>query len=329
MVVGHSGCPRIIEKVIYSFHMPFFFICSGYFFSPKFAVDKLVTFGVKKIKGLYLQFIKWCLPFILLHNVFYNLNLYNNQFGYKGEVSHLFTINDYIRNIIDNVTSMKSIPQLLGGFWFISYLFYAAIFIAFITFIVRKDKCIIRLLLFLLLFCSSLFFSYIPVGLHFISARDLFWSSTFFFTGYLLKQIRIEGRLMMLCLILFMVGNMMPYYTEFFTEGKLMILFFVTSVSGTLLVFGLSKIFEKNTCFRDLLYYMGNHTLVILGLHFLVFNIVDLIIIISEGLPITHLAEFPVIANHQSYWILYTLFGVIIPLMIGWLYNRIRELLRC
>ena len=326
MVVGHSGCPRIIEKIIYSFHMPFFFICSGYFFSPKFEVDMFVEFGLNKIKGLYLPFIKWCLPFILLHNVFYNLNLYNNQFGYKGEVSQLYTINDFTRNIINNVTSMTSIPQLLGGFWFISYLFYAALFIAFITFIVRKDKCIIRLLLFLFLFCFSLFFSYVPVGLHFISARDLFWSSTFFFTGYLLKQIRITGILMILCLIFFLVGNMMPYYIDFFTEGKLMILFFVTSVSGTLLIFGISNIFEKNACLLDFFYYAGNHTLVILGLHFLVFNIVDLIIIYNEGLPITRLAEFPVITNHQSYWIPYTMIGVITPLMIGWLYNRIRDL---
>ena len=29
MVVGHSGCPQIINSFIYQFHMPLFFIMAG------------------------------------------------------------------------------------------------------------------------------------------------------------------------------------------------------------------------------------------------------------------------------------------------------------
>ena len=77
MVIGHSGCPKIVGKTIYLFHMPFFFICSGLFFSPHSEMAKLKQFILRKVKGIYLPFIKWCLLFTLLHNLFYHLNIYN------------------------------------------------------------------------------------------------------------------------------------------------------------------------------------------------------------------------------------------------------------
>eukprot|EP00825_Cyclidium_porcatum_P037469 TRINITY_DN4140_c0_g1_i2.p3 TRINITY_DN4140_c0_g1~~TRINITY_DN4140_c0_g1_i2.p3 ORF type:complete len:127 (-),score=22.84 TRINITY_DN4140_c0_g1_i2:34-414(-) len=36
MVMGHSGCPTFLHNIIYAFHMPLFFFCSGFLFtSPK------------------------------------------------------------------------------------------------------------------------------------------------------------------------------------------------------------------------------------------------------------------------------------------------------
>lgn len=32
VVVGHSGCPQIIHNFIYCFHMPLFFMITGYFY---------------------------------------------------------------------------------------------------------------------------------------------------------------------------------------------------------------------------------------------------------------------------------------------------------
>ena len=56
MVIGHSGCPEVVRKTIYLFHMPFFFICSGLFFSPQNEIDKLRIFIIRKIKGIYPTF---------------------------------------------------------------------------------------------------------------------------------------------------------------------------------------------------------------------------------------------------------------------------------
>ncbi len=328
MVIGHSGCPEVVRKTIYLFHMPFFFICSGLFFSPQNEIDKLRIFIIRKIKGIYLPFIKWCLPFILLHNVFYSINLYNNQFGFNGVVSHPFTMGELFRNVFYNIVKMDGIPQLLGGFWFIKDLFFATLFISGIMFIVNKATKQVRIAIFIFLFVGSMFFNYVPVGFYFITARDLFWSSAFLYSGYLLRSIQPTNYIYVLCSLVFVGGFLFPCYLDFFSGGVLMPIFYLTSIAGTILTLKLSQLLERIEFMRNFLYYVGNHTLVILGLHFLVFKIVDLIIIYTESLPIAHLAEFPVIANHIGYSPVYASFGVLLPLAIYYVNDYFKEILK-
>ena len=73
MVIGHSGAPIPLQNSIYLFHMPCFFLISGYLFKEKYLNDAK-QFIYKKVKGLYYPFVKWSLIFLLLHNIFYHIN---------------------------------------------------------------------------------------------------------------------------------------------------------------------------------------------------------------------------------------------------------------
>ncbi len=325
MVVGHSGCPKIVGKTIYLFHMPFFFICSGLFFSPHSEMAKLKQFILRKVKGIYLPFIKWCLLFTLLHNLFYHLNIYNDLFGYKGSVSHLFTMKELLGNMFYNVIKMDRIPPLLGGFWFIRDLFFASLFVGVITFLAKSDTKRVRVIVFCFLFVGSIFFGYVhPIGLYFITVRDLFWSSTFLYSGYLLRNVHLTRSVIIICFVIFMGGIAFPHHLEFSSDRGFMFVFYLTAMAGTILLLKLSEKLESVVSIRDVLYYAGNHTLVILGLHILAFKIVNLIIIYTESLDITHLAEFPVIANHVEYSPLYAFFGVFTPLPIYYIYSHFK-----
>lgn len=174
MVVGHSGVPDTLHDVIYSFHMPFFFICAGYFFTPQFKLSGFKSFAIRKVKGIYLPFLKWCIPFILLHNVFYSLNLYNGLYGFRGSVSHLFSKKEFVWNLYDNIVCMDSIPQLLGGFWFLKDLFYASLFVSVIVLLLRKDSRLRRITTLLFLFAGSIYLSYFPQRVWFINVSELF-----------------------------------------------------------------------------------------------------------------------------------------------------------
>lgn len=320
MVMGHSHCPYYMEKFIYSFHMPFFFISSGYFFIAVLDLKGLFFFFQRKLRGLYLPFIKWCVTFIVLHNFFYKLGFYSYLYSSRGDDNRWFYFKDFVIKIISNITTMESIPELLGGFWFLKDLFLGSLFVAIITFILRKSKVCIKYVLLPILFLGAFIANFMPKELQII--RDVLWSSTFFYTGYVLRYISFATWHKLACIVIFIGINLLPYKLEFPSGGRLMPLTFLTSFSGSILVLEISKKIENfPSVISRFLYYVGNHTLVILGLHFLCFKLVNLLIIWYYQLPIDRLASFPNIKGYPYTWIIYTVVGVVMPLVMYKLYE--------
>ena len=131
MVLGHTWFWDIFEKWINMFHMPLFFFMAGYCFKVKYLTD-FKSFATKRISGLYKPYVKWCLIFLILHNVFFYLNIYNGEYGYKGNVSHIYTLTDFVKRTIKILLTMSREEQLLGGYWFLKTLFVSS-FIAYFT----------------------------------------------------------------------------------------------------------------------------------------------------------------------------------------------------
>ena len=78
MVVGHAGAPEWLGRTIYIFHMPAFFVVSGYLFNKQnLATPK--SYVKRKFKGLYWPFVFWSLLFLSLHNLFARMHLYPDR----------------------------------------------------------------------------------------------------------------------------------------------------------------------------------------------------------------------------------------------------------
>lgn len=136
MVLAHTWFMDMGNKWINMFHMPLFFFMAGYCFKDKYLTD-IKSFAIKRVTGLYKPFVKWSLVFLVLHNVFYNLNIYNSDYGFRGNVSHIYSLTDFAKHAIMIVTSMSGSEQLLGGYWFLKSLFVGS-FIAY--FFIRYVK---------------------------------------------------------------------------------------------------------------------------------------------------------------------------------------------
>ena len=98
--------------------------------------------------------------------------------------------------------------------------------------------------------------------------------------------------------------------------------FSITAVSGTLFTIYISSAIESRLqIIRRILYYIGNHTLDILALHFLSFRLVSFVIVLLYGINFSHVAEHPVIKDvsisHEYWWILYCTIGIVLPLLLG------------
>ena len=73
MVLGHSSLPDIIQSWIFAFHMPLFFIVSG--FTTNWTKENLHTFFLKKLNSLGRPFVIYSALCILIINSFNLANL--------------------------------------------------------------------------------------------------------------------------------------------------------------------------------------------------------------------------------------------------------------
>lgn len=131
MVMGHAHFSLYGQTFVNMFHMPLFFFLSGYCFKETYLGD-FRNYLMKRIKGAYWPYVKWSLLFLLLHNVFFALNIYNGEYGYKGVVQEPYTSIVFIKHAALILFTMSGSEQLLGGFWFLHTYFIAAI-ISFVT----------------------------------------------------------------------------------------------------------------------------------------------------------------------------------------------------
>lgn len=138
MVIGHSGPPEYLANLIYTFHMPLFFIASGWFFSEECLANSW-HFAARKLKSIYWPYLKWCLVFLLLHNVFYSIGILNNSYGLNGSVSRLYSIRDMAVNAVDFTICMTNYEgYLLGAYWFVRALLWGSLILCFCSVLMKK-----------------------------------------------------------------------------------------------------------------------------------------------------------------------------------------------
>lgn len=102
----------------------------------------------------------------------------------------------------------------------------------------------------------------------------------------------------------------------------------VCALAGTLLTLNFSRFLNRvgSDNLKRLLLFIGENTLIILTFHFFAFKLVSLCIIAMHELPIEELAYFPIIPKYgESWWPMYSLVGIGIPLAVKWIINQIRN----
>lgn len=313
MVVCHAGLPDVHSRFISMFHMPLFFFVSGYCFKEKYLVESK-RFVINKVRGIYIPFVKWSLLFLLLHNVFFHLNIYNGVCEFHGEVSQLYDLKAYLFNSVKIVVSMTETEQLLGGYWFLKQLFVGSL-ISLLFFKYVKNVLLGGAVLLLTTIALS-FTGYEIPGLHIGSLSS--FAAFFIVIGRSYKQSGIElNRLGFTLLFIVLVGigsvccgtSMLGYTTA------QVLPYSICALMGTMMVLNISGCLAKyNNWLKHFLMFVGDHTLEVLTWHFLTFKIVSLAIIFIYSLPYEQLACFPTVKGYELYsWPFYSVIGVGLP----------------
>lgn len=320
MVLVHTCFSDYGGKLINMFHMPLFFLMSGYCFKDTY-LDSFKNYAWKRIKGSYWPFVKWGLLFLALHNVFFTLNIYNAEYGYQGNVSNLYTSHDFLQRTIYIVVGMQGNEQLLGGYWFLHSYFIASFITFGIVWLCRK-KWQLAVGGGILLIVSVLMTKFNLRVPFYVYDKDVLGAS-FMVMGYCYKQAGLKWEnhiipVMIIGVCLLVLGTAYWQCSMVGLVWTKTIPYTITAIAGTLMIFSLCKRLANLSFFQKSLSYIGDRTLSILTWHFLSFKIVSLVIIGIYGITITRLAEFPVIQEYsiKGWWILYITIGVTIPLLL-------------
>ena len=311
MVIGHSGVPQTIGEPLSLLRMPCFFMISGYLFKEKY-LNNTTQFVSKKIKGLYFPFVKWSFIFLLLHNFFYHINLYNTEYGRNEFLSQT-----------KQILTMTGSEQLLGGFWFLKELLYASI----ISFTVFKLLSLfkLRLNLVMLLVCTVFFMvlayiqSIIPYKVPTIGSQT-FMATSYFIAGAALHRadMLFTNINKLKCgIVLFVSFILLSQFVKgtINSQGHTIFPYYAVSIIASISAIYLTRYLGKQV--MSALDYVGKRTLYILIFHFISFKIVSFVFIATKSSSITELASFPIVENNSPFlWIIYSIAGVIVPLLI-------------
>lgn len=319
MVLAHTWFSQYASQWINMFHMPLFFFFAGYCFKEKY-LESPIVFARKRVVGLYKPFVKWSLIFLLLHNVFYVLHVYDGEYGFMGRASHPYGLEEMVQCALHIMTRMTDNEQLLGGYWFLRSLL-AGSLIGFMVIRSVRSAVVGGGILLAVTLALSYFNKDLPY-FH-VGDRETF-AALFFIIGhaYKVRECKFHQKVwsILAALALVTIGacwlqtNMLQFL------WWQVLPYAIVAVSGTLGTFYVaSHIAQSDNRVKRMLVYVGNNTLTLLTWHFLSFKLVSLVIILTYQLPIARLAEFPVIKEYSAkgWFILYFVIGVWIPLALS------------
>jgi len=340
MVVGHAEAPELLTNFIYTFHMPLFFMAAGYFFDRKYLSQPQV-FVAKRVKGLYLPFLKWSLVFLLLHNVWFEFGILNERYGnWAGGVTHPYTWRSAAQRLMLIVTSMSGYDEFMAGaFWFFRGLLVAGVvFLLLYKAIDSSHRFSPAGAVATICACAVAFTAWhilcgaklpIPNG----GWRET-WGVFFFGAGVLFRQ--YQERFVQhwaLCLVYFVLLCCAArlHLSGMNNRGLLRDLWSLplTGTLGFLMVYYLScRIDSRDTVLRRFLVFAGNNTLYVFVFHIISFKVVSMVKIWHYGLDWEQMGCHMVVHfnNHADfYWVLYSVAGVAIPLLSIAAWRRLKH----
>lgn len=340
VVAGHSFFPFPIPQFFSFFELPLFIFVSGYLYKDIYSFYPKLLFR-KRIKSLYFPYIKYGLIFLFFHNIFFALNIYSNETTwYLFENSnHLYNIKEFIVNAIKIITFGETEP-LVAPFWFIISLFITTLIFTIISYslekinISKEKKEAARIIIIIFVFIIALVLVFKKIDLPRRINSALLYLPYFYF-GYLYNKFEEKIKLKTSAIFLFIpILFMGSIWTALLASGLLHInnaifaaFYIFFAIMGIYVILVIAKILEKKFDTK-IIEYIGKNTLTILALHYLSFKLVNLLIIILYSYPPEKLGEIPVITERTDWAPIYFLTGIFIPLLIIFILNGFKILLR-
>lgn len=343
MVTGHSGSP--FTSFIYLFHMAIFFIASGYCYSTRKSENLKSVYRncIGKIRSLWLPYVAWMAVFSLLHNFFIKINVYTDDerlLTYSsGEfVSTIdkWTNNDVLRNI-KNAVILRGESQIGGALWFIAVLFEISIAYCVIDYLIKKMflgngvlvvQGIVSIMLLLLGYYCHL------TGMTIAGLSKMCSYYCLYYIGYVIKNIKLYSKerkksvhvlTFGICFIILVVASKFGSIALATNNYVNPLFLLVVSLAGWQWIYELSRMIKQINSITGWMVCFGQNTLMVVILHFLCFKIVNYAGALIKDWPLCCVAAFPILCKGGVWWIIYTIIGVLIPIVLSLAWKQVKK----
>jgi fucose 4-O-acetylase-like acetyltransferase len=346
VVLGHSGFPY--TRVLYLFHVSLFFVISGFLHNLEYSssVESLRTLLWKRVKSLYFPYVLVNILFIVYNNLGLKTSFFTSESfvlaapgASSDSVMHLYSTHEIIIRII-KVLLFSGGEVYAGATWFLRILFIVNILYAIIEFILRKLRRDLRSIVMVLVSLLFVVAGYhlstngIRLWLGFPTVLSCFWMFGYggFFRRILLKfinnfKLRRTGTTVFWSIIalvsfglLLIIGRNSYISLGNNLYPSIQVLFSVT-ILGFMFVYAVSWLLE-GSIFGNWIAALGKRSMAVLCLHFLSMRLANEVVVLMESFPAYYRYSFPVIST-KSYWLLYTIVGIIIPLLFSFARSKL------
>lgn len=320
MVLGH-----VLSKdnywvcFIYKWHMPLFFLFSGFFFNV--GKYKIGPFCKRKMKTLYAPFVFWSFLYLCFHNFFARHGICATQvIDYSQFKTFAFRI----------VTRMQQFEPLLGTFWFLTQLLFVNLFGYGIAKLVALFKTthenIVNFLLVVVLCISAVLFSKFNVTIYYQINYVTLLATAFFFSGKLIHKVQPLGIVQFVISGIILISCNNGFHEMIDLRYKDILLYYLVAICGVICVYNVSQFLSNYSYIKECLAYIGKRSLSIMILHFSSFKIVSYLIVSYGNKPMPALSSHPVISDMGGQWIIaYIVVGIFLPLLLDKCYCSVKN----
>ncbi len=337
VVLAHAAAPTYLSRFAYMVGVPAFFVLSGFFFRWD-NLERPSEFIVRRIKRLYIPFIKWGIVLLLLHNWFFQIGFLSEIYGNaEGGVTHPYDWIQSAQHLWSMVFNMSGYdPFLAGAFWFFRSLLLANIAFllllkasrkfSFLKSPILQTTSVVALAFLLALWQSGM-------GLHITGVaqggyRELM-GIVLMGIGFLLRQVEDspqtgiwKNSIVMFAVSLIVLLVLVSVYpVSMAAKPASMLSVLLLALAGTasfVCLRATAQIIEKySSKYSKHLQFIGENTLYILLFHLIAFKLVSMIKVSVYGLDWEMIGGHPVVQHEVGdyFWILYAIVGVYIPLI--------------
>lgn len=123
IIMGHMGLTKV-NSFVYTFHVPIFFLISGYFLNDKISIGKYVK---KKIKQLFIPYWTTC-AFIIVGIILNDTIQYKSLYRTVNNI-HIWIIASLYGSGGPIKTQPVFVEKQIGALWFLPALFFACMIV--------------------------------------------------------------------------------------------------------------------------------------------------------------------------------------------------------